>query len=56
MRLLHLMSKKETAEAIELLKYKLESSVNRYGLCDTRTKELDKQLKIYVEHYHNLTD
>ena len=56
MRLLYLMSKQETAEAIELLKHKIESSVKLYGLYDTRTKELDKQLNLYVEHYHNLTD
>ena len=56
MRLIYLMSKQETAEAIELLKHKIELSVKLYGLYDTRTKELDKQLNLYVEHYHNLTD
>ena len=56
MRLLYLMSKKETAEAIELLKHKVESSANLYGLSDNHTKELEKQLTLYVEHYHNLKD
>ena len=55
MLLLHLMSKKETEEAIELLKSKLHSSKERYGLNDNRTIELNRQLSLYIHHLRNLT-
>ena len=54
MLLLHLMSKEETEEAIELLKNKLEESIEKYGHFDYRTIELNKQLTLYINHYKKL--
>ncbi len=54
MLLLHLMSKEETEEAIELLKHKMQDSLDNYGLYDYRTIELNKQLTLYINHYQKL--
>lgn len=55
MRLLHLMSKEETEEAIELLRFKLQVSLENHGLYSNRTTELNNQLTLYITHYRKLT-
>ena len=55
MLLLHLMSVKETEEAIELLKSKLHLSKEIYGLNHTRTIELNNQLTLYIKHHRKIT-
>ena len=54
MLLMNLMSKKETEEAIELLQEKFAMSKDRYGLSDTRTIELNRQLTLYINHLEKL--
>ncbi len=54
MLLLHLMSIEETEEAIDLLKNKLQESIEKYGQFDYRTIELNKQLTLYINHYQKL--
>ena len=54
MLLMNLMSKKETEEAIELLQEKFTMSKDRYGLSDTRTVELNRQLTLYIKHLEKL--
>ena len=54
MLLMSLMSRKETEEAIELLKEKVIVSKKNYGLSDSRTKELERQLTLYMNHHKKL--
>ena len=54
MLLMNLMSIKETEEAIELLREKLALSKEKYGLNDTRTVELNRQLTLYINHHEKL--
>lgn len=56
MLLLHLMSKEETEEAIELLRYKLQVSLENDGLYNNRTIELNNQLSLYINHYRILME